>query len=296
MRHLLTACAVSLVALSSTPAALAQESGGSSGEAQADFDAGSVLVRVNGTEITLGHVIVMLSKLPQNYQSLPDEVLFNGIIQQLTDQILLSERAVEDNNGVPLEVRLAVDNERSALLAASVVNSVAAQPVAEADVAAAYDEKYANLPAEREFNASHILVAREDEAKTIVQELRDGADFAELAKKKSTGPSGQGGGALGWFGPGQMVPEFEAAVMSLDDGEVSEPVKTQFGWHVVKLNESRIKPKPTLEDTRDQITTEIQQRAVDALVKKLRDAAEIEKPRTDIPASAMRDRSLLAAN
>ncbi len=107
---------------------------------------------------------------------------------------------------------------------------------------------------EKQLKARHILVKTEDEAKEIIKELEGGADFAELAKAKSTGPSGTKGGDLGTFGKGQMVPEFEAAAFALEVGEFSkEPVKTQFGFHVIKVEDKLDQPLPTFEEAREQL-------------------------------------------
>ncbi len=128
---------------------------------------------------------------------------------------------------------------------------------------AAYDEKFADAEPTKEFNASHILVETEDEAKTLVTELEGGADFAELAKEKSTGPSGPNGGELGWFGAGMMVKEFEDVVMGMEVGAVSAPVQTQFGWHVIRLNETRMKDAPPLADVREELADEVQQQIIE---------------------------------
>ena len=131
--------------------------------------------------------------------------------------------AAQAGGDTPDRVRLALENERRALMAAEHMDVVLADAVTEDAVAAAYEKTYAGAAPEREFDASHILVETEDEAKALVTELDGGADFAELAKEKSTGPSGPRGGALGWFGTGQMVPEFENAVKDMEVGAVSAP-------------------------------------------------------------------------
>lgn len=194
-------------------------------------DASTVVARVNGDEITLGHVIATASALPAQYQQLEDEVLYDFILEQLVQQHLLSQEQDELNrlNALRLE------NETRSLRAVQTVEAITAATVTEEAVQNAYDAQFAEFEGEDEFNASHILVESEDEAKTIKTQLDDGADFAELAKEKSTGPSGPNGGALGWFGKGQMVPEFENAVVALEKGQVSDPVQTQFGWHVLTL-------------------------------------------------------------
>ena len=148
----------------------------------------------------------------------------------------------------------------------------------DAAVQAAYDEKYGDGFGGVEFNASHILVETEEEAAGVIAQLDEGADFAALAKEKSTGPSGPGGGSLGWFGEGRMVAEFETAVKALDPGQVSPPVQTQFGWHVITLNERRQAEAPELNEVRSELQGELREQAVAAHIKELVDAANVERP------------------
>ena len=261
------------------------------GFAQDEMTADTVIASVNGTEITLGHVIVLRQQLPSEYQSLPDEVLFEGIINQLIEQTLLADQTTADS--VPREVELALENERRALLSGVQIEALARQDVSEEAVQAAYDEAYGNLPAEPEFNASHILVETEEEALALIETLNGGADFAELAIEKSTGPSGPNGGELGWFGLGMMVPEFEEAVSGMEAEGISAPVQTQFGWHVVRLNDKRDKPAPTLEETRPTLMDAIRQQAVEDAIAALTEGADITRPDEGFDAALMRDTSLL---
>ncbi|MFC3613529.1 peptidylprolyl isomerase [Lutimaribacter marinistellae] len=237
-------------------------------------DAGTVLARVNGEEITLGHVIVAKSVLPAQYQQLPDEVLFDAILDQLIQQTLLGQ---ERGDQVPQRIELALQNERRSLLAAETLQEIMRTVTTEEALQQAYDAKYADGFGGDEFNASHILLNSEEEAKAVKELLDSGADFAATAKEKSTGPSGPNGGSLGWFGKGAMVPEFEAAVIGLEPGEVSEPVQTQFGWHIVKLTEKRKAEAPALEEVRGELSNEIQQQAVEDRVAELTKSGEVEK-------------------
>lgn len=240
--------------------------------------ADTVVARVNGQEITLGHVIIARTTLPQQYQQLPPDVLYGAILEQLIQQTALEQ---ENGDDMPASVRLTLDNERRSLLAGTQIEKVMSDAVTEDDIKAAYDAKYGEGYDEKEFNASHILVETEEEAKAIRETLEGGADFAELAKEKSTGPSGPNGGELGWFGAGMMVPAFEAAVMDMEPGQISEPVQTQFGWHIVKLNETRAMTPPTLEEAHDEIAGELQQAAVSDHVKGLVAGADVEKPEVE---------------
>jgi peptidyl-prolyl cis-trans isomerase C len=255
--------------------------------------ADTVVARVNGVDITLGHMLAMRSKLPEQYQSLEDPVLFSGILDQLIDQTVLSTAEEAEGDGEPASVKFTLDNERRLILANNILSRSVEEATSEEAVKAAYDEQFAGAAGGVEWNASHILVETEEAAKELITTLEGGADFAELAKEKSTGPSGPNGGSLGWFGTGQMVPAFETAVKGLEAGGISAPVQTQFGWHVVKLNETREKQPPALEEVRDQITADLQNRAVQARVSSLKENAEIERIENAAPVSAIKEVDLL---
>jgi len=151
-------------------------------------------------------------------------------------------------------VRLILENERLALLSNGAVDAMIAKGADPEALQKAYDAQYGNVEPKAEYNASHILVETAETAQEVIQMINDGGDFAEVAKEKSTGPSGPNGGELGWFGEGVMVPEFQAAVLEMEAGTVSEPVQTQFGWHVIKLNETREVPAPTLEEVSERLS------------------------------------------
>lgn len=235
----------------------------------------TVVATVNGQDITLGHMMIFYANLPQQYQQIPVEQLFDGILERLIQQETLKQ-AFEGTP--PASVTLSLDNEKRALLADSEIGTLLEGVSTDEAVQAAYDAKYADGTNEKEWNASHILVETEEEAKAIRQVLEDGADFAEVAKTSSTGPSGPSGGSLGWFSAGQMVPAFEEAVAGMEDGEISEPVQTRFGWHIIKLNESRIAEAPTLDEVRGEIVNELESQAIEDYVSKLTGEADIERP------------------
>ncbi len=243
--------------------------------AQDTVDPATVVARVNGQEITLGHIIVTFAALPQQYQQLPAETLYPNILEQLIQQTALAQSLGTDD---PLYVKLSVENERRALLAADEIDRVLKSSPSEADIRTAYDAEYSEGYGGDEYNASHILLDTEDEAKSVKAMLDTGADFAELAKEKSTGPSGPNGGSLGWFGLGAMVPEFEAAVVALETGEVSEPIQTQFGWHVVILNEQRKATAPLLNEVREEIANRLRSEIMEKRVAELTSAADVERP------------------
>lgn len=233
----------------------------------------TVVATVNGTEITLGHMAAARSGLPQQYLQLDDEVLFNAILDQLVNQTILASRFEGE---VPAPVQRRLENERRSLVASTVIEQIVEEKLTEDALKAAYEEKYAAATPDKEFSAAHILVETEDEAKAIVEELAGGADFTELAKERSTGPSGPNGGELGWFGIGMMVAPFEEAVMGMEVGAVSDPVQTQFGWHVIKLNETRLADKPQFEDVKAELESELFNTVIEAEVTRLKKLGSVD--------------------
>jgi len=255
-----------------------------------DVTAETVVATVGGTDITVGHMIVARSTLPEQYAQLPPEVLWEGILEQLIQQNALAQQMQGD---ISKQTELALENQRSGYIAGDVLERAAIEATSEEALQQAYEETYSDAEPQREWNAAHILVATEEEAQAVKEEVDGGADFAEVAKVKSTGPSGPNGGALGWFSAGMMVPEFETAVTEMEAGDVSDPVQTQFGWHVIKLNETRMKDTPPLDEVREQLTEAVQRKAVDEAIAEAVNSAEVVTSEEEIPASVLNDASLL---
>ena len=246
--------------------------------AQEDLSLDMVVASVNGEVITLGDMIAVRAGLQPQYQQLPVETLFSSILDQLVQQTALAQSVTD----VPQYVEIALNNERRTLLASEALEAfVASNEVDEDALQRAYDEQFSTFVGEDEYNASHILVPSEAEANALRKDLLDGADFAETAMAKSTGPSGASGGSLGWFGLGQMVKPFEDAVLQLAVGEISEPVETQFGWHVILLNDARKSEAPTFEEARAELEVAAQRSAVEAFIAAQASEADIDKSGAD---------------
>jgi peptidyl-prolyl cis-trans isomerase C len=257
----------------------------------ADVTAETVVATVNGTVITLGNVIAMRESLPDQYQQLPDETLYTGILEQLIQQTALAEAAEPDLTRRDL---INLENQSRAYKAGALLQDVVIGAVTDEAIQAAYDARVQGLSAAPlvEYNASHILVATEAEAADLRAQLDGGADFAELAAAHSSDGSAPGGGSLGWFGPGMMVKPFEDAVVALKPGEIGGPVQTQFGWHLIKLDETRNASVPSLDELRDELAGQIEQQSVEAFIKSKTDAATI--TRIDgIDPALLRDQTLL---
>jgi peptidyl-prolyl cis-trans isomerase C len=238
----------------------------------------TVVATVNGTEITIGNMIIARATLPEQYQQLPPEVLFKGILDQLVQQTAISQSFDRE---LPPRVALALENERRQLIAGEVIEITMAANISSEDMQTAYEEAYGSAEPAEEFNASHILVETEDEALAIKAEIDGGADFAAVAKEKSTGPSGPSGGSLGWFGPGMMVPAFETSVLSLEVGGVSMPVQTQFGWHIIKLEDKRQKDAPTMEEVKAELENQIRQEKAQEMIEEMTGGATVDRSAAD---------------
>jgi peptidyl-prolyl cis-trans isomerase C len=249
----------------------------------------TVVATVNGTDITLGQVIALGERLPEQYRSLPNDVLFNGVLEQLIQQTALSQTL---DGKLTKRDEIILANERTAYLSGTVLQATVTEAVTDAAIQAAYDAKYGAAAPATEYHAAHILVTDEAKAKELKAQIDGGADFGDLAKANSTDGSAANGGDLGWFGLGMMVKPFEDAVVSLQPGQVSDPVQTQFGWHLVRLIETREAAKPTIEEVRAELAAEIESAAISKKVEDVTAAATITRTEGIDPA-LLQDQTLL---
>lgn len=234
--------------------------------------ADTVVATVNGTKITLGHMIALRETLPPEYQQLPDDVLFKGIFEQLIQQEVLAQSVAD----LSPRSQALLDNDKRGLVSGIAIEGIVKEAVTEAALQAAYDARFKDAQPQTEYNAAHILVDTQEEAEKIKEELAGGADFAEVAKAKSTDTgSGANGGQLGWFGLGMMVKPFEDAVVAAKVGEVSGPVQTDFGWHLVLVKETRVAEQPTLDQMRDELAAEVEDAAINAKIAELTAGATV---------------------
>jgi peptidyl-prolyl cis-trans isomerase C len=249
----------------------------------------TVLVSVNGENITVGNIISFQSRLSDQYQSMEDSVLFDGILKQLIQQTILSQKVNIHSD----RIKYALENQTRAFLSTELVGNLSETEVIESEIESLYVKFSTDIERKKEYNASHILVETETEAEELLLRLKNGADFSELAKTYSTGPSGAQGGNLGWFGQGAMVPTFENAVIKLKIDEVSVPVQTQFGWHLIKLNDVRKTPVPTIEEVRKELITEIKKKKIDFEMSKIIDSADVIYSDLEIDPKIIREVSML---
>jgi peptidyl-prolyl cis-trans isomerase C len=246
-------------------------------------DNDAVVARVNGVDIHASDIAFAEEEIGSNMPTIPPEQKRDYLINYLVDVIVLSQAAQKQKLDERPEVkhRLAFDQNR--LLMEALLQDAGKASLSDEAEHKVYDEAVKAVKNEEEVHARHILVTTEDEAKAILAQLKGGADFATLAKEKSKDPGAAEGGDLGYFTKEQMVPEFAEVAFKLGKGQLSDPVKTQFGWHIIKVEDRRIKPTPTFEQVKPQIENYIAHRAQAELVENLRKSATVE--RLDKPAA-----------
>lgn len=239
-------------------------------------DATTVVATVNGEAITLGQMVAMKDSLDEQAKAgLDDAGLWNLMLDQMVRQAAVAQegaKAVTPRDTAVMEL------ERRGYLSTAALQRVAETEPTEDELKAAYDKAFgASVTPKTEYNAAHILVATEDEAKAIVTQLEGGADFGTIAEEKSSDNSSANKGDLGWFTPDQMVEPFANAVVALEKGKVSAPVQSQFGWHVIKLIDERTQAAPAFDEVRDELTTQVRRDRVAAEIERIAAAAKVEK-------------------
>jgi peptidyl-prolyl cis-trans isomerase C len=248
-----------------------------------------VLAKVNGVEIKESDVALAEEELAPSLQQMDPATRKDNVLSFLIDLQIVA-KAAEDkkvDNTDDFKKRLAFARKR--LMMDSLLASEGKAATTEDAMKKVYDEAAKQITSEVEVRARHILVETEDEAKAVVEELKKGADFAELAKKKSKDPGASDGGDLGFFTKDQMVPEFSAVAFSLEPGKISDPVKSQFGWHVIKVEEKRNRQAPPMDQVKGQIETYVTRKAQADYVAKLREAAKVERLEKPADAAAKPD-------
>lgn len=272
---LLLASAAALPAFAQTGDAPAQPQ--AEAAQPAPVDPAKVVATVNGTEITEADLALAMSDLDQQFQQLSPEQRRAAALSALIEIKLAAAESAKAGIADSDEFKRRMAFLRERALHSAFVEEQIAGAITDEQVRARYDQEIANTPPTNEVKAAHILVASEEEAKAIIAELDAGKDFAELAKEKSSDGAAQNGGDLGYFGPGRMVPEFEQAAFALDVGAYTkEPVKSQFGWHVIKVTDKRVQQPPAFEQVSQQIRSIMLRENYLAKVTEMRKAATVD--------------------
>jgi peptidyl-prolyl cis-trans isomerase C len=247
-------------------------------------DSDPVIARVNGVDIRQSDLATAEDEVGSSMPQMAPDQKREYLITYLSDVIIVAQAAEKQNIADRGDVKHRIALERNKVLMETLLQDTGKAALTDDALHKVYDDAVKQMPPEEEVHARHILVPTEDEAKEIEAELKKGADFATLAKEKSKHPGAADGGDLGYFTKDQMVPEFSAAAFKLDKGQISDPVHTQFGWHIIKVEDKRIKPTPTFDEVKPQLENFVAHKAQAELVASLRKNATIE--RLDKPAPA----------
>ena len=261
--------------LAASPAALAQP-------APAPTD--KVVARVDGIAITERDLALATEDLGERLAQVPAERKRDEVINYLVDLKIGAKAATDAKiaDGPDFAARLAYNRDK--VLLDEYLQREAKKAATPEAARKLFDDTLKSLPPEEEVNARHILVEEEAQAKAVAERLKKGEDFAKVAAELSKDPgSGKEGGSLGWFSKERMVPEFAEAAFKLEKGQVSEPVKSQFGWHVIKLEDKRAKPLPDFAAVKPQIDQYLERKAQQDIIVALREKAKVE--RLDQPAA-----------
>ena len=252
-------------------------------------DGSEVLATVGKNNVTIGDAALTFSTLPEQMRGQPDEKMLEAITEQLISEYALMDKALEAGLEESREVKARLDAARRATLAESYITAELARRVTDETLREAYDQMAAEFPKEEEVRARHILVEEEDDAKAITKSLREtDEDFAKVAAEKSTGPSGANGGDLGYFKKGDMVAPFAEAAFSMEAGDISDPVKTRFGWHVIKVEDRRMSSPPPFDEMEPQLRQQMTQSTAQAIIAEVKAAADVEKMEETPPAFLIR--------
>ena len=260
-------------------------------------DKNPLIAKVNGTEIHQSDMAAAEEEAGQIPPMSP-EAKQDYLVQFMADMILVAKVAEDKKMGDTAEFKKHLDFTRKKLLMSDLLQATAKEAITDDAMHKVYDDAVKQMGQEQEVHARHILIraaagdenaskAAEDKIKAIIARLNKGEDFEKVAKEVTEDPSGKAnGGDLGYFSKEQMVPEFSNVAFKLEKGQISEPVKTQFGWHVLKVEDKRVKPTPKFEDVKPQIEQYVARKAQAELVQKLRAEAKIEKMyKTEPPAT-----------
>ena len=237
-----------------------------------------IVANVNNEDISLETMIHAMNELPPEIQSQPFMSYYEDLLERVIDIKLFAQEGKKMKLDEEPSVRAAIDFVIEKVLMQAFLSKYVQENIKEENIKASYSNFIADETSREEIKASHILMDTESEAIDIINMLNNGDNFAELAKNKSTGPSGPSGGDLGWFKRGQMVPPFEKAAFSLNKNEISQrPVQTQFGWHVIKIFDKRIPEAPSYENMKSKLIQDLERKIVSKKIQDLRNDALIEK-------------------
>jgi peptidyl-prolyl cis-trans isomerase C len=237
-----------------------------------------VVARVDGNPIHLSEIEEAVRGLPEQFRAMPPQMLYPIMLDQMISQRVLSNAARKLNLQDTPEVRARVRQAEEEALQQALLAREIGPLLTEQALRARYDKDIANQPQEAQVRARHILLQTETDARSAITALQGGADFATLARERSRGPGAAEGGDLGFFKKEEMPDAFAEAAFALQPGQyTTTPVRTQFGWHVIKLEERREEPRPTFEQSEEELRRAIIEEAATQVVDRLRAQATVQR-------------------
>ncbi len=237
-----------------------------------------LVAKVDGEDIYLSEILEMAKQLPREYQKLSLDTVFPSLLSRAIDARLVRNAGIKKGFSTDSEVKKRLKEIEGQIISEVFLKKTISSQITETALQKLYAETKSEMAGEEEVKARHILLNDEDKAIKLIKALKDGAEFSGTAAKHSTGPSASSGGDLGWFTRGQMVPEFSEAAFKLKPGQiVDKPVKTQFGWHIILVEDRKKAAPPSFDEARGQLASKLSQTLLAGLLEKLRGNAEIER-------------------
>lgn len=258
--------------------ALAQQQSQTDAQEQSETDDDPVVARVNGYEIRASEVALAADDLVSHLTEIPPAHRYPFLVEYLIERHLLAQVAVRANIIESESYKARLRYYRAKAMRDAYFEDKIKPQVSEEDVRATYDEEVKKVEGTEEVRARHILVGSREEAAALHEQLKNGADFAQLAAQHSTDRTSANGGDLGYFDREDMVPAFSEVAFALKPGEISEPVQTEFGWHIIKVEEKRQSAPPTIDELRPQLQQQVMFQAFETSVGTLKQGLEIEIP------------------
>jgi len=241
-----------------------------------------IVATVDGKPIFLSEIIGMAQRLPEQYRKMSLEAVYPSLLTRAIDSklVTLEGRRAGFSKDPDVKKRL-LDVEDQIISEIFLTKTIGSQVTEEA-LQKIYSETKSEMASGDQIKARHILLDSEEKAMEIIKKLQAGGEFAKLASEYSTGPSAASGGDLGWFGEGQMVPEFSKAAFALNPGDiVTKPVKTQFGWHIILVEDRKVSAPPSFDEAKEQLASTMSQKLLKELIETLRTKVKIVRFKAD---------------
>ena len=241
-----------------------------------------IVATVDGKPIFLSEIIGMAQRLPEQYRKMSLEAVYPSLLTRAIDSKLVTLEGRRSKFSEDPDVKKRLREVEDQIISEIFLTKTIGSQVTEEALKKIYSETKSEMASGDQIKARHILLDSEENAAEIIKKLQAGGEFAKLASEYSTGPSAASGGDLGWFGEGQMVPEFSKAAFALNPGDiVTKPVKTQFGWHIILVEDRKVSAPPSFDEAKEQLASNMSQRLLKQLIETLRAKSKIVRFQAD---------------